>query len=478
MAEPPPSINAPPREEAENSRRVIRNIFGLGGGEVLSRGIGFIATAYLARVLGPEGFGIIGFAAAFFGYAALAVSAGFDSIGAREVARRPQEAANIAMSVIQVRLLLAFIALAVIGTMALLLDKPFVVKLVMMLMALSFVSLALNTAWVYKGLEQSRRILISLMMEQALYLSLILLIVKDVSQIAIVPIAQFCGAFIAALWLAFPLFRSLNIRPNLQAGLEILRSSRFLILSRVFRALIFTFDIVLIGLLLGEREVGLYTAPYRVCLLILAIAAAIHVAYLPGMTRAWTEGIAGVNGVLGRSLGLSAAIAAPLVIGGMVLAIPLMVTMFGPGYEASAEPFRLLILSIGLVFINGAFRNVLIIGDRMRADMWVIGAAAALNVGLNLIVVRRYGILGAACTTALAEATILLLAVIVIRKAGITPKFSAIWRPILAAAIMGACLLALGATYHLTTDLALGALIYLVALLALRGVPEDAQPHL
>ncbi|HKC86281.1 MAG TPA: oligosaccharide flippase family protein, partial [Blastocatellia bacterium] len=58
---------APPMSSG-GAEKVAGNIFSLASGELLSRAIAFLATAYLARKLDPAGFGIIGFAAAFYTY--------------------------------------------------------------------------------------------------------------------------------------------------------------------------------------------------------------------------------------------------------------------------------------------------------------------------------------------------------------------------------------------------------------------------
>ena len=130
--------NSTTTDSVIDSRKIIGNILALGSSEIVARFFAFIATVYVARELGPAGFGILGFALAISLYFSLAVHAGFNDIGAREVARRPHEARSIAASVIPLRLVLALIALGAIGTLTLFLDKPVTVKLVMVLMGLSF----------------------------------------------------------------------------------------------------------------------------------------------------------------------------------------------------------------------------------------------------------------------------------------------------------------------------------------------------
>src|SRR5712671_4393153 len=96
--------------------KILENVLSLGGGDLISRLIAFAGTAYLARKLGPAGFGIIGFALALRSYFALMTTGGSNAVATREVARRPGDAPAIASSVTLVRLVLACLA---VGAMAL-----------------------------------------------------------------------------------------------------------------------------------------------------------------------------------------------------------------------------------------------------------------------------------------------------------------------------------------------------------------------
>ena len=74
-----------------------------------------------------------------------------------------------------------------------------------------------------------------------------------------------------------------------------------------------------------------------------------------------------------------------------------------------------------------------------------------------------------------AEALILLFAALVIRATDVRFQFSAILRPVLAAAVMGATLLALRTAENLALSVIVGAAVYAAALVLLRGIPEDTR---
>src|SRR5204862_4901684 len=112
------------------------------------------AATLLARRLGPDGFGVIGFAAAICSYLLLAINSGLHDVGTREVARAPERAVDVYAGVATVRVALAVGALILLAVAAFLLPKPFTTKLVVFLSGLSFVAFALDPSWVFRGLER------------------------------------------------------------------------------------------------------------------------------------------------------------------------------------------------------------------------------------------------------------------------------------------------------------------------------------
>ncbi|MEO5588626.1 MAG: flippase [Gemmatimonadaceae bacterium] len=471
--QPTAATDAPIADETPfNSRKIFGNILSLGTSEIVARSIAFFGIAFLARRLGPEGFGIIGLATAVYSYLALAVTAGFNDVGAREVASRPNKAADTAVSVIFVRFVVALIIFAALCLVIGLFEIKGNIELVVLLMSLSLFSLAIDTSWAYKGLERNHRVGIALVFGQVLYVGALLLFVTDESDVLVVPLAQFFGEITAALLLLIPLLIPFgNIKLNLREGWRMLRSSGFLTVTRLLRAIVYSFDVVLIGLWLGEREVGLYTAPYRICFLFVAIAAAIHISYLPSITRAFAQGIEQAQTVAERSINLAATVAAPMVVGGMILAAPLLDFIYGAEYIEGAAAYRLLLMSIGFIFIHGANHHLLLVSHRTKTEMKIYIIAAAVNVGLNIIFIRRYGIVGAATVTALAEGLTLLMGLLVLRRAGIHLK---VWRmilpPLIASLLMGAILFALWSLQMLFVSIVVGVICYVIVLICLSGM--------
>ncbi|MCH8869954.1 MAG: flippase [Chloroflexi bacterium] len=461
----------------------MQSLLALSGGEVVARAIGFIATAYLARSLGPAAFGIVGFAYALAGYFSLTIHQGFLDIGSRAVAREPGKALRLAASGTVVRLVLALGLFIALTATAWILDKPLTVKLAVMIMGLSTFALALDTSWVYKGLERNRLVGLALVIGQGLYLLVVLTAVHGPADVLFVPSAMVLGEFSAALLLGFFLLRAGRVRFHIKDGLELLKASGFPTLGIIFRSLIFTFDVVLIGLLMGSSAVGVYSASYRIVFLLLAISIAIKAAYLPSVTRAAESGPAQVATAASRSVELSSAIGFPAVIGGIVLATPLLNAVFGSDYVEGARAFQVLLLSIGFVFLSEPLHNVFVACNKLKQETAIIGTAAGVNILLNIVLIPRFGMVGAAIATAAAEGLLLVVGLAYIYRLGVKISLVPLFRAVLLAGLMGLPVAlvdtdGLGTYVGLIASVALGVGAYAAVVVIFRGVPKDLEPML
>jgi len=230
-------------------------------------------------------------------------------------------------------------------------------------------------------------------------------------------------------------------------------------------------------LLLGEVAVGLYTAAYRICFLVILIGHSLQIAYLPALSRAAHQrSSAFVSLLVNRALEFSAALAVPMTVGGILLAGPLLIHLFGPEYGQGAEAFRLLLVSVSFLFVNGVFGQTLLAHDRIRVLMWIQALGASLNVVLNLILIPSHGIVGAAAATVAAEGLILTLYYLACRRLGLDLGLGFLIKPILASAVMAGLLLWLGPESSWLLRLVVGVVTYGVTLTLIGGIPADARP--
>lgn len=437
----------------------------LAAGEAGARLIAFAATAYLARRLGASGFGQIAFATAVVAHFGTALAVGIGEVGAREVAREPDRAPAIAATGITLRLCCALVAiLAIVGVTVLMGLEPGQ-RMVTWLFALSVIPLALDTSWVYKGLGRTGTPGAALLVAQISALTLVLLFVSSPSDVARVPIIQLAGDLAAAAFLLIPLMRGQWVRPAAAAVRSMALRSRMITVSRVLRTIVVSLDVVILGLMVTSREVGWYSAAYRIVFFVMALLHAAHVAFLPEIARS-ANAPRVIAGILSRSIGLAVTVTIPFVVGGALVAPSLMGLIFGVDYRSGAVALQLLLVSLIPLAIHGATRNVFLAMHRIGLETMIVFPAVVVNVVLNVVLIPRYGIAGAAIATVAGEMVILIGAFFALYRMGVRPGFAPALPALLAAAVMAVVLIASPSARPVMANVAAGALVYVAVLAA------------
>jgi O-antigen/teichoic acid export membrane protein len=168
-------------------------------------------------------------------------------------------------------------------------------------------------------------------------------------------------------------------------------------------------DRFVLQLFRGSQDVGLYAANYAIVAGIVAVACApVMYAAHPILMRAWNTGErAAASRLLGQVVHL---LAAATVVGTGIVTLfarDVSVLVLGPAYTGHAI-MPIVFAGHMLWHIAAYAHKPLEFGRRTRTMMTVAAAAAALNLGLNLLLVPRYGIMAAAWTTLAAYAGYLL----------------------------------------------------------------------
>ena len=247
-----------------------------------------------------------------------------------------------------------------------------------------------------------------------------------------------------------------------------------LALTVALTAVISTSDRYLIAWFMGEGAAGVYSvavdfAAQTVTLLMTAI----HLATFPLAVRAWERGgAAEAADRMRTSASLLLAVGAPCVVGLAVLAPGVARCFLGGDFRgAAAAVIPLVALGTFLAGMKHChFDAAFQFAHRTTSQVWIVLAAAALNVALNLAAIPRWGINGAAGASVIAYVAAIAMTVVVGRRHVELPvPRGAAARVFLAAALMGVLLYPLRrhvGPAALAAQVLAGALVYAAALAA------------
>ncbi|MBF0622965.1 MAG: polysaccharide biosynthesis C-terminal domain-containing protein [Magnetococcales bacterium] len=175
-------------------------------------------------------------------------------------------------------------------------------------------------------------------------------------------------------------------------------------------------DTVMIGLIHDETEVGLYSVAMRWALFVPLLLSAVNVIITPKMAACYGRGDArGLREVVQQSARL-------ISIGSLVVALPLVVFpgwflgWFGGVFTSASTALIFLVLGTLINALCGPVGSVLNMTGGERSFRNTVVLATGINLILNLILVPRYGIEGAAFASMIAVGLYNILGVFQVKR--------------------------------------------------------------
>ena len=167
-------------------------------------------------------------------------------------------------------------------------------------------------------------------------------------------------------------------------------------------------DSMLMSKMLSNQELGWWSVPYKITFAFQFIPVALSASVYPVMSSLFVEDKTKIAALFEKSWRYLFLIVFPLSFGLFVLAEPAIIKLYRADYAASVPVLRILAISLifgYLSFITGALLNAT---NKQKTQTGLIGFSLVLSIILNLILLPRWGIIGAA-SAALASNFILCL---------------------------------------------------------------------
>jgi PST family polysaccharide transporter len=400
---------SPPVEPLGAWRTLVRSFGALAVGEVGARVLGFVAIVWMARQLEPAGFGLVTLGATLVVWFSLVVDSGTEVLKTRDISRDPHRLKEIAEPVIGLRLALSLVAVAVFVLAASFAAEQPSDRKLLWLFALVLPATALNLRWMVLGVGASKTVAVANIASQVLFMTGVLILVRNRHDIWDVPVLQAGGALIYAVVVLGALTRRFGlIRPriDLSAWLTTLRESFPLFVNAVARTVVYSFSIILIAVLLGREDVGLYGAASKPVLFFIGAIGLFSISFLASFSAATT---AEIPGLFSRVLRVALVVTVPAALSLSIGAKLFVRFAYGENYSGASMALALLAWSLPFMVIAALYGNVLIARNHQKALMRNNVVAAAFAVVASLVAVHFMGIEGAAVATVASHLLVALL---------------------------------------------------------------------
>lgn len=381
--------------------KIIPNISWLVFDKILRMGVGLFVGVWVARYLGPEKFGIYSYAVAFVTLFSTIASLGLDGIVVRDIVRNPATKEETLGTAFLLRLVGGTLSLILsVGTVFLVRSGDPLACWLVGIIAAGMIFQAFDTIdfWF-----QSQ--VLSKYVVYARNLAFLLVSVVKVILILVgAPLISFALAGLAEIIIAsaglvvvykyggycFSAWRS-----SLARAKTLLSDSWPLILSSIVGVIYLRIDQIMIGNMVGDAEVGIYSAAVKLAEVWYFIPTCVLSSVLPAIVicKVTNENLfyTRLQTLYNWMAFISYLIAIPTTfMAGWIIEL-----LFGIGY-AKAGPMLAALIWAGLFINLGVARSAFLTANNWtKVSFFSNFLGCIINIGLNLILIPKYGGMGA-----------------------------------------------------------------------------------
>jgi len=387
-----------------SKNKILKNIFSLSVATFATKGLVFVINAYLARILGVEGYGTVAIVTSILLYFIIFINLGFNTVGIRSIAKNNNEKEKYVDNIISLKIFLAIISYAGLIIYALLLNDSAIVKTALIIGGLQLFAEAIQLVWFYQAIEKMEIIAIRAVLINTVTLICLLLFVKSPEDIPIYILIVSVSILLNNFWLVvlyLKQYAKIKLQFQLKFWKTLLKESSTVAATSLITALMTTFGILFLAKFVGEYDAGLFSAAFKLLTFCFIPAFIIQDAFSPTISRAITlEEKIEITSKYSKIIALSGSIIATI-----VLFYPDIFTAIVSGnkFMDSVPILRILMINCFVAFYNLSIVPVLLYWKLEKKSMYSYIIAVIICIGLNILLIQYWSGVGAAFATLGAE---------------------------------------------------------------------------
>lgn len=458
--------------------KVIRNYLYNVSYQVLAIIVPLITSAYISRVLHPEGVGINAFTNSIIQYFILIANMGIGYYGNRQIAYVRENKFTLTKVFWEIQIVKTIMTL--LAYIIFLLFLCVYTKQVdyMWAQSINLIAVAFDISWFYEGIEDFKVTVLKNSFVKLISMITIFLMVRSDQDVLL---------YIVILGLS-TLIGNFTLWPNLKRNLvkinlyEIDPKKHFFPMITLFIPQIATqiyvqLNRTMVGVMVNETASGFYQYSDNLVKLVLALITATGTVMLPHISNAYIhKDYQQINGLLYKIFDFVSAIAFPCMFGLSGISLTLAPLYYGNGYAPVGQAMfieTIVILMIGWSNVIGM--QYLLPLKKVKQFNISVTVGALTNIVLNFPLIYFWGLEGAMWSTVISETAVTIYQIIVIRNCvKLKELFQQIWKYFISGLIMFIIVFSMNRMLNSTwimlfIEVLVGAGVYIVLIFVLRA---------
>ena len=379
-----------------------------------------VTTPYISRVLGVENIGIYSYTLSISAFFILFGSMGIALYGKREIAylQKDKEKYNrLFWEILILRAITLSISLIIFYFVFV---RQGQYQTYFKILTLEIIANALDISWFFQGLEEFKKTVIRNMIVKVLSVACIFTFVKTKQDLNLYFIIYVLSILIGniSMWMYLPKFlqkvkiRDLQIAKHLKPTLS-------LFIPQIAIEIYTLLDRTMIGIIITDKsEVGFYDQGQKIIKMVLTIITSMGTVMLPRIANTYISGKKKkVSKYIKKSLNMVYFLAFPMMLGIISVSEEFVPKFFGQGYDKVAIIMNVISPIMLLIGISGTIgTQFLLPTKRQKAFTLSVVYGAVTNFVMNFVLIRRFGAIGAAIGTVIAELVVTSVQLYFVRK--------------------------------------------------------------
>lgn len=370
-----------------------------------------ITVPYVSNILGAEGIGNYAFTYANMQYFVIFGMVGISLYGNRQIAyvrENKEKLKNTFYSIYTLQLITTIISFLLYLIFTLVFNNGDY-KWLYIVQGINILASMIDISWLFMGLEQFKKTVVRNTIVKLVSLASIFIFVRSLDDTVIYTLIIALSSFIGNLtfWLYIPKMIGFKRIKILELKVH-LKSSLVLFIPQLAIQIYVLLDRTMLGIITDTVQVGYYENSQKIVKVVLTIATAIGTVMMPKIANTVASGdMKKVKYYIQNSFFFVSALSIPLMFGLMGVAKELSPWFFGDNFKGIEN---LIVLS-SLIILAISWSNVLgtqllVPLNKTKEFTISVTAGAIINFILNLVMLKKFGAVGACLSTIIAEFTV------------------------------------------------------------------------
>jgi PST family polysaccharide transporter len=388
---------------------IIKNLSWLLLDKVLRMGVGLFVGVWSARYLGVEQFGSLNFAIAFVALFGAFASLGLDVIVVRDLVREPEKKYDILASTFFLKLIGGSIAfLMCLGIIFLIRPSDKTSHFLVTIFAIGMIFQSFDTIdlW-FQSQVKSKFTVIAKNFAFVIFAIFRIVLIQIKAPIFIFAFAVLGEIIFGAIgMLIFYIKRNSIVSlllPKKNIAIKLLKESWPMILSNLAIMIYMRIDQIMIGQMINNKEVGIYSAALRFSEIWYFIPMAIVGSVMPALTLLHSESkekyFYRLQQLLNNLVKIAYLIAIPMTF----ISTLVVTTIYGQEFSGAGLILSIHIWSAVFVFIGVGMSPYMINEGLIKYSAFQTIFGAITNIIMNLFLIPKFGAVGAAISTLISQ---------------------------------------------------------------------------